>query len=127
MARKYTKRVAIEEVVDAADGFGGITQGTLVTLQTRWCYIETPKEAQASQYRNDYGLKSSSKVRRFWFRKFDFDMHSEVLNWDGLQWTPLGVEEIDEETSIVAEGVTPTVEFNDLRLGENNDFRTLEG
>lgn len=107
-ARKYNKRVAIQSVGQASDGFGGLVSTSNTLVQNRWCMVQSPDEASVSQYRNDYGLKSSARILKFIFRKFDFDLNSMTLSYRGSQWAPVSAQDRDEydvETVIIAQEV----------------------
>ena len=108
LARKYDKRVGIGTVPEVADGFGGLVQGTLTIQQTRWCYVETPKAVNASQYKNTFGLKGDARILKFYFRHFDFDIKTQALQYDNGNWAPLAVEDTDQykvQTCIVAQAI----------------------
>lgn len=107
-ARKYDKRVSIQTWSEVPDGFGGTIIDESAANQVRWCYVEQPKPAVASQYRNDFGLKGDARVLRFFFRYFDFDIKNQMLTYDNTSWTPLAVEETDQykvELCIVAQAI----------------------
>ncbi len=108
MARKYDKRVEIDVQLQEPDGFGGIRDTGQSVAQVRWCYVESPKTINATQYQNQFGLKGDARILRFYFRHFDFDIKSNGLYYDNTQWMPLAVEDSDQykvETVIVAQAL----------------------
>lgn len=140
MARKYDKRITIRTMESVPDGYGGVVNAGSIATQIRWAMVEPPKQVSAGQYRNDFGLKGDSRILKFYFRNFDFDIKTQILVYAGVIFTPLAVESPDQynvETVIVAEEfeglVLPPVEpqylileDDDYRLLENDDRRLLE-
>lgn len=107
LSRKYDTRVTVQTTQMADDGFGGKVASVPVVKTVRWAKVRPPNDVQVGQYQNLYGLKGDSRVYRFTFRAFEFDMKTDVLMWKSLTWTPLAVETDpnDVETAIIAKAV----------------------
>lgn len=111
-ARKYDKRVSIQTVDTSPDGFGGVITDAPVVIATRWAKVKAPSQPSAGQYQNDFGLKGDTRLLRFTFRYFDFDIKTQTLLYDGERWMPLVVESPDEykvELIIVAQALLDNV------------------
>lgn len=99
--RLFDKRVSIFESLPVADGFGGFTTSSPTLVETRWCYVRNLNDVSAGQFRDEFGIATDVDILRFTFRKFDFDLQTQLLVYKGEPYNAIVANPNDQyEVSI---------------------------